>query len=279
MQKKKSDFFLFGQGHVSKFLHWFVYCLVLVVLIHVPLWGITMDDIREANELYSSGEQATTIAKRKEAFNQALAVYLHADEVFHPEFGNGKLYYNIANTYFQLGEYPQAILYYYRALKLHPRDSKFKRNLLIAEGKAGIIPGPEETTLQRLLFFHSQFSLPERLRLFFVLSLILLLLLSIYLWKRRRGWKLMAQFAGVLWLIMLCSVLFTRYFSPIEGVLVHPSLLYRDAGMQYATVDDQPVLSGTKVRVLEASQEGKWLKVITPSDQIGYISSADLNLI
>ncbi|MCC5709535.1 hypothetical protein LH488_27915, partial [Klebsiella pneumoniae] len=60
----------------------------------------------EAYQSYVEGEKAQTIADRKTQFNHALTLYKDLDNKYHPDFGNGKLFYNIANTYFQLGEYP-----------------------------------------------------------------------------------------------------------------------------------------------------------------------------
>jgi hypothetical protein len=49
-----------------------------------------------------------------------------------------KLYYNIANTYYKLQEYPKAILFYNKALKWNPNCSDCKKNLLLTQKTAGI---------------------------------------------------------------------------------------------------------------------------------------------
>ena len=67
---------------------------------------------------YSQGVSAATVAGQSAAFNAALDEFLGLEAAGNPVFGSGKLYYNIGNTYFQLEEYPRAILYYARAERL-----------------------------------------------------------------------------------------------------------------------------------------------------------------
>lgn len=55
-----------------------------------------------------------------------------------------KLYYNLANAYFKVGETGRAILYYNRALKLAPSNDDVRYNLAIAEAqtkdKIAVVP-------------------------------------------------------------------------------------------------------------------------------------------
>lgn len=235
--------------------------------------------LQQADEAYHSGERASTIAEREAAFNRALLLYTELEEKNHPVYGNGKLYFNIGNSYFQLGQYPLAIVYYYRALALDPRSETIANNLHLAQAKLGINVSEETSLFDKLFFFHTKFSLPERLQALFVLGLVLLLLLSFYLWRGSHGIKTAIKWIGCAWLLMLLSVGYTRYFSPVEAVVVDPTVLYRDAGEQYAKVSDQPVLPGSKVRIIDSSQEGNWLKVITSQGTVGYLLSAKAQII
>lgn len=258
----------------------FAFCFLgLFICIGKPLWGAAPDILQEANESYVEGERAETIAKRKEAFNRALALYTQAETVFQPGYSNGKIYYDIANTYFQLGEYPWAILYYYRALKLRPGDEKVLRNLTITLEKIGMPPPKEASIFQNIFFWHHSFSLPERLQLWFGVSVLLIAAISGYFWKRTRAWKQVIWAVAVVWMLLLLSLGYTKYFSDIEGVVVKSTMLYRGAGLEYAVVMEQPVQSGTKVKVVEMLQDGQWLKVIPPNGQVGYIPNSDLRII
>lgn len=254
-----------------------IFPFFLMLLATVTGWSF--EDV--AFRAYREGEQATTVAGRTGAFNRALKQYLEWEQTYQPNYGNGKLYYDIGNTFYQLEEYPWAVFYYYRALALSPRDDSVKNNLNIALSKLNIQnSGSEsESALNRLFFFHTMLSLPERMQVFFALNVFLLVIGSCYLWLHWQGLRRVLYVLDVLWGVFLVSVLYTRYFAPIEGVIIQPAAFYRDAGEQYAKVSKQPVLPGNKVRVLNAVEEGTWLKVVSASGEVGYVPNSVIRLI
>ncbi len=228
---------------------------------------------------YSKGETAKTIGDREDAFNRALSTYSELEETHKPIFGNGKLYYNIANSYFQVGEYPFAALYYYRALQLMPQNEAIKSNLAVTLKKLGIQQKKEEGVFQNIFFFHFNYSLPERLWLFFLLSLGIIVFGSFSIWNRSNRMQKIAQVFALLAVVVLISIGYSQYFSPIEAVLVKASGLYRDAGYQYTKVQEEPILSGEKLEVLEIVEEGSWFKVITPEGDLGYVPQEAVRII
>jgi hypothetical protein len=236
------------------------------------------ESIQEADRNYTIGERAKTVAERQSAFNRALELYKQNENESDLSNSSGKLYYNMGNTYFQLEEYPLAILYYYKALKLRPDDERVQRNLKIALDKSGVSPQPESSISERIFFWHA-LPLPKRLQILFGLSLLLLILLSISLWNRSNLSKKGMTLVGFLWLLLFCSVIYSRYFSSVDGVIIKPTLLYLGSGTEYAAVKEQPVVSGSKVQILEVLQNGEWLKVKTPTGEIGYVSNNNLQII
>ena len=260
-------------------MHPLICCIF--ILLTATLSGAEADlqnMLHEAYTSYTEGEKTETISQRKKKFNNALALYTQlADNS--SKYNDGKLYYNIANTYFQLEEYPWAILYYYRALALRPTDEKVKQNLAIGLKKLDITPPTGSSFLQSLFFWHNHYSLPERLQVLSVLGMLLLATISIYIWRREHWLIYLIAALLVCWIAFLLSVGYTRYFSPIEGVLIHSTALYKDAGEQYAKVDAQPILKGVKVRVLEILHQGKWLKIYTSSGEIGYLPYTTIRII
>lgn len=234
--------------------------------------------LQEAEEAYKSGEQAKTIPERTKAFNHSLEILLGLEKEYSPNFGNGKLYFNLGNTYFQLEEYPYALLYYYRSELLRPRDEKVQAHIAFTQKKLGIGSVDHSTPFEWLLFFHYRLSLPERLQLFFVLSLLFLSLASCYLWFSRRWLYLSAMTLAISCLPILLSLAYSYALSPLEAVVVKSSLLYRDAGFYYAKVTQEPLLSGLKVKILEVTQGGKWLKVETNDGVTGYLPEASVRL-
>ncbi|MGA8165062.1 MAG: hypothetical protein WB791_08585 [Waddliaceae bacterium] len=235
--------------------------------------------LKEAYREYVKGEKAGTAGERRAAFNRALSLYTDLEREPPPAFGNGKLYYNIANSYFQLGQYPWAVYYYYRALALMPRNDKVVHNLSVALNKLDLRAGEEQLIFSRIFPFHHYLSLPERLQVFFGLGLLTLVLGSLYLWSRRSWLRKTAILTAVLTGVMLLSLGYSHYIAPIEGVIIRSTALYRDAGEQYAKVRDAPILSGSRVEVLDVLREGRWLKVMTEKGDLGYIPHDSIRIL
>ncbi len=227
------------------------------------------DILATAYESYTAGERAETFADRSAAFNEALLLYSEAEKKY-PSYG--KLYYNIGNCYFHLGEYPHAIVYYNKALKLLPREKKIRHHLALSLKKAGVAPENPRYITTTLLFFHKVFSFKERSVLFTIFTVAATALWSLFLWQRRRRIKLIA-----LWFTALAAILFLSAMTSIttahsRGIVIDPTVLRCDAGDHYKSVTAKPLLAGITVKILDATDKAPWIKIATPSGDIGYIS-------
>ncbi len=238
----------------------FLLCILLL-----PVFAFSEDT---AFQKYKAGELATTPEARKEAFNQALTLYLQMES----DTPSPSLCFDIANTYYQLHEYGLAILYYNKALKLDPRFSKAYTNLHIALAKVNI-PSQEPSTWTVYLFFwHYKLSHNEKAQAVLYLFFLVFGLLSVYIWTMQPLLKKAAYIALGASAVLLLSIVWGDYFSHPEAIVVRPVALRRDAGDQYAPVVGTPALAGTKVVVLSVQDDGNWLKVRTPSGEEGYVS-------
>lgn len=241
----------------------------LIIILLLILRSKSDSRLQQADENYRLGEAASHLSERKKAFNESLDLFLQLAEEYHPNFGNGKLSYNIGNTYFQLEEYPQAIFYYKKANRLMPRSDIVKRNLIQTEQKLGLPISPPSGFSSFLL--QPWLSLPERLQLFFFIALITLALASFWIWTKQRLLKHAMMIALIPFSLLLMNLAFTYYFSPIEAVIIHATELRRDAGKEYAKVIKEPIQGGATVEVLGTSPNGKWLKILTPEGNLGYV--------
>ncbi|NGX41910.1 MAG: hypothetical protein K940chlam7_00184 [Chlamydiae bacterium] len=239
----------------------------------------TEEQIKQSYTEYLTGEKASTLGERQDAFNRALALYTGFERDYSPKNSTGKLYYNIANSYYQVGEHSWAALYYYRAQKLMPRSDKVVHSLEMSLKKLGIVPKEEEIMFRKTFPFHYLLSLPERLQLFSGLTFFAIVVGSFYIWKRKRWLKKIAILATILASVMLLSLGYSHYLAAVEGVLVKSTALYRDAGLQYAKVTKEPILSGNKVEILDVLDEGKWLKIETPEGDLGYVPQEAIRII
>ena len=241
--------------------------------------SISSNITKEANKSYKEGESSVTVSIRKTAFNHALELYLELENRFQPEFGNGKLYFNIANTYFQLEEYPLAILYYNRASALNPYDKTIQDNLSIALSKAHVLNKTEKTPFKTIFFFHNLLPLPIRFQIFFVFSLTSLLLFSFWFWGFNKKLRLGSLFFLSISIVMFFSLLYTYFLENPSAIIIKPTNLYRGAGTQFAKVSDIPVEAGSKVTVLQFDEDEKWLKIEDNNNIIGFVQSDSIKII
>jgi len=216
---------------------------------------------------YKEAELAPDPESRKEAYNDALNLYLQMES----EAPSAILLFNIANTYFQLNEYGYAILYYYRALKEDPRSDMIHNNLQIALKKAGLQEESPSFIQRYPLFIHYKLSHNEKAITVLIFLFIVFALLSVNLWLPQLVLKKVAilflSIAGILFL----SLVWGDYLTTPEAIVVRSVAIRRDAGTQYATIGN-PALSGTKVEVLSVEKEGHWMRVRLPSGEEGYLS-------
>ncbi len=226
---------------------------------------------------YVTGEKSQTIAERTEGFNRALTAYQALDNDYHPIFGSGKLYYNLANTLFQLEQFPWAELYYYRSLKLTPRDERVTQNLNITLNKLEQPVISQNTVWGNILLIGTLISLPEALQIFALLAILCFVFASLILWSSNPLWKplLVLTLCGLLY--MGTCLAYQRYFASIEGIIVKATPIYRDAGTQFAYVQNKPIPAGQKVEVLNTN--GQWIKVSLPQGAIGYVPIDSIRII
>lgn len=252
--------------------------VAMVIYLFVWMMTPTPQPAKIAHESYLAGENASTVGEKKDQMNRALEEYKKLEAAHDPVYGNGVLYYDIGNSYYQLEAYPWAVYYYYKALKLAPTDTEVRTNLDAALSKLNLPAAAEPSFFERLFLLRG-FSLPTRFQLFFFSSLIFFAALSAYFWLRDRRLLNLAVPFAVLGLYFFLNTAYDHYMAPLDGVLVKASSLYRDAGDQSAKVSDNYLTPGLKVEVLDQRQNGQWLKILTPSGDLGYIPADSLQIL
>lgn len=255
-----------------------------IIFLMISLFGTYFDEnptpyLQGIENDYKAGEEAKTPLQRKEAFNRSLESLLTLEERYRPTHGNGILYLNIGNNFYQLEDYPRAILYYNKALALRPRDENVAKLLEAAQAKINIIEKPNSSVLKKLFFIQSYYSIPEQLQIFTFLTAMAVASASAYLWFKRQWIYSTFIVSIVIGSLIFLGLIATYYFSPLEGVIIRSSALYRDAGDQYAKVIDDPLPSGQKVTIINLSPNGKWLKIETGNGVFGYVPYESLQMI
>jgi tetratricopeptide (TPR) repeat protein len=223
---------------------------------------------------YLEGESAKTPALRKKAFNEALSFYLYHES---PQ-SSGRLYYNIANCYYQLGEYGFSILYYFRASKLEPRDPLTAQNLAMALQKTGQDPR-KILSSSRIFFLHKFFSFYEKELLLLAFLGGFFVFFSLFLWLPFRIFRTLALFLLFCGALTTVSLVGEAYFSPPEAIVIHSSIAASGPGTYYTRIENEPLIAGQKLEVIGQALDGNWIKVKLPSGQAGFLSCLDARVI
>lgn len=248
------------------------YLIHLLTLFYPPLWAeSSTNPIIEAQHAYQKGLQATTFALREEALNQALTLY-HQISQNHERTSD--LYRAIGDTYFQLEAYPWAILYYQRAIFSSDRDNTLILNRLDKAYQALGTPSPPFTpphqsfipssTLYQLLFWSILFTV---------------IILSVAIWNHFPKLRYAALFSTMIIFLLLGNIAISYYLSPIEGIIVSSTGLYRAPSLGQPQLLEEPLLAGSKIQILQAASNGEWIKIALPSGLVGYVPFENMRII
>jgi len=227
----------------------------------------------QAADLFSQGKQffrqANDLAAKDP--DKARDLYLKAAMRFErisSEGGvrNGKLYYDIGNAYFRMGDVGRAILYYRRAALFIRNDANLRQNLSYARSRrVDRIEEKQETKVLKTLFFwHYDLSSKVRLTLFTIFFAALFVVASVRLFVHR---------AGLVWLLVFCGGMAALLFGSllaeeiagardISGVILSPEVVARKGdGETYQPSFKEPLHAGTEFKLIEDRKDWFWIEL------------------
>ena len=247
-------------------------CLLLSV-VGVALAGEPLAE-NEKTELYSQGKDIFHLATEISASSPGAAKDLYAKVLLRfnrlvDEGGirNGKLFYNIGNINFLLGDTGRAILNYRRAEQYIPNDPNLAKNLAYARNmrQDKLEIKDQKRIQQTLLFFHYDFGTRTRLILFGI-SYVLFWIFA--------GMKIFSQRPYTKWVLTI-SLLFTLLFgtslyvehsqsaTSLEGVILDPEVIARQGDAEsYQPSFEDPLHAGVEFILLE--DRGAWWQIELP---------------
>lgn len=181
----------------------------LEALDKAEVWNLYREgesSFRQANELLR-----TDSARARDLFEKAVLCF----EAIHREGGieNGRLFYNIGNIYFRLGDTGKAILNYRRAERFIPNDINLQQNLSYARSRCvdKIEAKPQAQVFRTIFFWHYDLSGLTRSWLFAAVFSLTWLSAGIYLWRRRPWLRSAMICCGVLSLMLAGSLAVEGY--------------------------------------------------------------------
>ncbi|GAB4231504.1 MAG: hypothetical protein Tsb0021_09940 [Chlamydiales bacterium] len=248
----------------------FIFSFILLSSLHVfPSYASLANPLSEAEWHSQKGLESKELAQKQYHFNQALQIYLEIAEEYQSTHNQGFLYYNIANLFVKLNDYPWAVYYYLKALKYYPRDKTIIQNLTLTQNALGIRKqySPPLLTYWEIALILTAF------------ILIILIYVSLYIWTHRQLWLKSTIGIGCVAFLFLTFVVFKETTEPITGIIIKPTFLRAYPNDSSGLVVESPLRPGITVHVIDSEKNGTWLQAISDNNEVGFIYYQDIRLI
>ncbi len=233
------------------------------------------DSFRRANELLTNDPKQAADLYRRAALRYGRLL----DE---QGIRNSKLFYNLGNAYFQLGDIGRAILNYRQAERLDPADLNVQRNLAFARTKRQdkLDPAAAGQVVRTLLFWHFEWSRVTRMRLFAAAWMLMWAVLLLRLLGQHWAPREIAVGTLVLVVLLLGSMVFETVedASTVAGVIVAPDTIARQGdGPSYEASFRDPLHAGTEFEVLE--ERPGWCRAELPDGRLCWLDAGDVEFV
>jgi len=251
--------------------------MTLVLMLAIPAVSVAAGD-SYVDSLWTTATQAYADGR----WDDALETYSSIDRL---GLESPFLYCNIGSAYFKVSDYPHAILYYERALKLDPSCSDARYNLQVVSGlvQDKIDPVPEFLLKEwaRALCYTLDSDAWAWIALAMLagtLAMVLLFLLSASSAARKTGFSL----AIVFLLFTVSSFSFSvwqknDYMRADSAIVMVPVTSVKSSPSEEVSKDLFILHEGTKVRILDSV--GEWRNIELADGRQGWIHSGDMEVI
>lgn len=187
------------------------------------------------------------------------------------------VYYNLGNAYYKMREFPMAIYYYEKALKLDPSNEEVQTNLAIANQAIvdKIEPVPESFIVKGWRNARAMLSGDIWAWCSIVCFALLLLSLFLFLRSRKVGLRKLGFFAGIVLLLAFAlSVIFATQLKQTaqtqdQAILTTPTVMVKSSPSE-ESVDLFVLHEGAKVSILESSNG--WCKIRIANGSVGWLT-------
>lgn len=243
------------------------YILLVFVIASIGMMAQSIQDQKFAKANYYYNESR---------YDTAVIIY---ERIMEEGFVSAPLLYNIGNTYFKMRNYPMAILYYEKALKLDPTNKEIKQNLAIANALITdkIEPMPVFFLTKWWRNIGNQLSANGWADASLKLFGLLLILLFVYFTARTRGVRKASFFTSILVIILfVCSLIFAyqkhQYLNEQnEAIVMTPTITVKSSPSS-SGVDLFVLHEGTKVEIMDKADN--WDKVKIADGSVGWMPSS-----
>ncbi len=251
------------------------------------LFGLTVSSVYAESPTIAAADSAYMA----DEFTKATELYLKAIEDDGP---SAKLYYNLGNSYFRLGEMGNAILAYERSLRLDPTDRQTRENLAFVNEKITDRAGERGTFIGNALdaaalSMHSDTWAWIALCAFVLTAAGLLT----YLFVGSVGLRKLGFFGGIVTFIICLTALFFASRSAAiclakdSAIITSPSTILSTSPRTPRDRSQEAMLlhEGTRVQILDSvrsttdSISSLWYDVQIDNTHRAWINAKDVEII
>ncbi len=264
-------------------------CAIIALLLGATVASSAAMEQEEIRSLFSEGARLFRTGNDNIVSDPARAKELFARAVMRFErivdeggIRNGKLYYNIGNCYFRMGDTGRAILNYRRAEQYISHDPNLRQNIQYARTKRAdrIVEKPKTRILRVLFFWHYDFAARTRSVIFGVLFVAAWLLGTLRVFVKRaslgRIIATLAVLSAMLFISLLAETVNARSNRP--GVIISAQTVARKGdGEGFEKSFTEPLHAGTEFILVE--NRGDWLNIELADGRTCWISSRDAEMI
>lgn len=192
-------------------------------------------------------------------------------ELLDQKIYNSTVYYNLGNCFYQLKEYPKAILFYEKANKLDRNNSNIQHNLKLANNKAltKIETSKQFFLVQWLNAFIYQYNL-KTWSIIFLITLWSFAIFSIFFFRTKKTSYLFFTFGSFVIALMLFFICYKNYIYQTKQT----HAIVMQSGDTYPSPNKHKkykngLEEGSKIKLLD--NDGGFYKVQTSNDNVVWI--------
>lgn len=247
----------------------------------VWIWAILLLGAGRLMAEVSPAEQQAEALYREGKYSEAAETYR---KIMDEGLESAELYYNLGNCFYKMGENTRAILYYERALLLHPGDEMIRYNLEMAHkavvDKIEVLP--EFFLVRWYKAVETHFSADQWGYISVGLFLLFLVMAALFFYSSSVGAKKVGFVVGIVaFLLTVSAVIFAfRQDERVSGkeyaIIVTPSVTVKGAPDNSGT-SLFLIHEGLKVKVVD--ELGDWYNIRLADGNEGWVAKPDLEKI
>lgn len=243
-------------------------------LLYILTFLVATISFAQNDPLFEQGKDRYKEGKYQDAINSWM-------KILDKEKHSSNLYFNLGNAHYKMNNVGPSIYYYEKALKLDPKDSDIKTNLVFAENARidAIEPLPKTifskwyASLSGILSFNGWAWTSVVLSMLFV-SLFLLYYFSVS--ERRKRLLFVGSMLSVLILLVSLGMAFQMYGDAMND---KPAIIFAES----SEVKSEPNMGsevaftlheGTKVQII--GKDDNWARIALVDGKDGWIPASDL---